>query len=62
MWLAGGCGFLVVLLSIVLSLIPPGEESNKLAFEVKLVASTVISILLGLVLYWRGVREKATEG
>jgi len=57
-WLAGGCGFLVVLLSIGLSLIPPGEETNKVAFEVKLVVSTVASILLGLVLYWRGVREK----
>jgi amino acid transporter len=57
-WLAGGCGFSVVLLSIGLSLIPPGEETNKVAFEVKLVVSTVASILLGLVLYWRGVREK----
>jgi glutamate:GABA antiporter len=61
-WLAGGCGFLVVLLSIVLSLIPPGEEQNKLAFEVKLVSGTLLSILLGLVLYWRGAREKAGEG
>ena len=61
-WLAGGCGFLVVLLSIVLSLIPPGEEQNKLAFEVKLVSGTLLSILLGLVLYWRGAREKASEG
>ena len=57
-WLAGGCGFLVVLLSIGLSLIPPGDEANKVAFEVKLVVSTIASILLGLVLYWRGVREK----
>ena len=60
-WLAGGCGFLVVLLSIGLSLIPPGEETNKVAFAVKLVVSTVASILLGLVLYWRGAREKAAK-
>ena len=29
-WIAGGLGFLVVLLGIVLSLVPPGETENKL--------------------------------
>jgi amino acid transporter len=60
-WLAAGCGFAVVLGSIVLSLIPPGDEPNKLVFEMKLVGGTVASILLGLWLYWRGAREKAKE-
>jgi amino acid transporter len=60
-WLAGGLGFVVVLGSIVLSLIPPGEESNKPLFEMKLVGGTVAAILLGLALYWRGAREKARE-
>jgi glutamate:GABA antiporter len=60
-WLAGGLGFVVVLGSIVLSLIPPGEETNKPLFEMKLVGGTVAAILLGLVLYWRGAREKAKE-
>jgi hypothetical protein len=45
----------------VLSLIPPGEEANKPLFEMKLVGGTVAAILLGLVLYWRGAREKAKE-
>jgi amino acid transporter len=58
-WLAGGLGFVVVLGSIVLSLIPPGEETNKPLFEMKLVGGTVAAILLGLVLYSRGAREKA---
>ncbi|HVO56506.1 MAG TPA: APC family permease [Dongiaceae bacterium] len=61
-WLAGGLGFLVVLGSIVLSLIPPGDSSNKFTFELKLIVGTVASILLGLILYWRGAREKSAEG
>jgi len=61
-WVAGGLGFLVVLGSIALSVIPPGEETNKQAFWVKLFGGTVGSVLLGLILYWRGVREKAKEG
>jgi amino acid transporter len=60
-WIAGGLGFAVVLGSIVLSLFPPGEELHKVVFEVKLVGGTVAAILLGLVLYWRGAREKAKE-
>jgi glutamate:GABA antiporter len=60
-WLAAGCGFVVVLGSIVLSLIPPGDEANKTVFEVKLVGGTLAAILLGLALYWRGAREKASE-
>src|ERR1700756_1496594 len=60
-WLAAGLGFVVGLGSIVLSLIPPGEEANKPLFEMKLVGGTVAAILLGLVLYWRGARQKAKE-
>jgi amino acid transporter len=58
-WIAGGLGFLVVLVGIVLSFVPPGETENKLLFEVKLVGGTVFAILLGLVLYYRGARRKA---
>jgi amino acid transporter len=56
--IAGALGLMVVLLSIALSFVPPGEETNKLAFEVKLVGGTVVSILVGLILYWRGARSK----
>src|SRR5262249_31772893 len=55
---AGALGLVVVLLSIALSFVPPGEETNKIAFEVKLVGGTLVSILIGLVLYWRGARSK----
>jgi amino acid transporter len=61
-WIAGGLGFLVVLLGIVLSFIPPGETQNKLMFEVKLVSGTVFAVLFGLVLYFRGARARLNEG
>jgi amino acid transporter len=57
-WLASGLGFLIVLVGIVLSLIPPGDSSNKLGFELKLIGGTVASVALGLILYLRGVRSK----
>jgi len=62
LWLSGGLGFLVVLLGIVVSLIPPGDSTNKVLFEMELVVGTVGSILLGLVLYWRGARSKKVTG
>lgn len=58
-WIAGGLGFVVVLAAIFVSLVPPGDSSDKLGFELKLVIGTVVSVLLGLVLYWRGARAKA---
>ena len=60
-WIAGGLGFVVVLIGIFVSLVPPGDSANKLGFELKLVGGTIASILLGLVLYWRGARAKQAE-
>ncbi len=60
-WICGGLGFVVVLGGILLSLVPPGDSSSKLGFEVKLVGGTLASVLLGLVLYWRGARAKKAE-
>jgi amino acid transporter len=58
-WIAGSLGFAVVLAGIALSLIPPGETTNKLLFEIKLIGGALAAILLGLTLYWRGARQKA---
>jgi glutamate:GABA antiporter len=58
-WICGSLGFLVVLIGIVVSAIPPGDATNKLGFEMQLLIGTVVSILVGLVLYWRGVRSKS---
>jgi amino acid transporter len=57
-WVCGGLGFAVVLIGIIVSLVPPGDSSNKLGFELKLVGGTAVSILIGLFLYWRGARSK----
>jgi len=57
-WISGSLGFIVVLIGIAVSLVPPGDSSNKLGFELKLVAGTAASVLLGLILYWRGARAK----
>ena len=59
-WLCGGLGFGVVLLGIIVSVIPPGESLNKVGFEMKLVGGTALSIVLGLLLYWRGARSKTS--
>jgi amino acid transporter len=55
---AGGLGLMAVGAGIVLSFIPPGDTSSKVLFETKLVAGTVLSILLGMVLYYRGAANR----
>jgi amino acid transporter len=59
-WICGGLGFVVVLIGIAVSLIPPGEATSKLGFELQLLIGTVVSILIGLALYWRGARAKTS--
>jgi amino acid transporter len=60
-WLCGGLGFAVTLASILFSMIPPGETTNKLLFEVKLLGGSAIAVGIGLALYWRGARAKRRE-
>jgi amino acid transporter len=60
-WAVSGTGFLIVLIGIFVSLVPPGDSTNKLGFEMKLVGGTVATIVIGLLLYWRGARAKARE-
>ena len=60
-WFAGGMGFIIVLASIILSVIPPGETANKLLFEVKLIGGTGFGLLLGVMLFMRGARTKEKE-
>jgi amino acid transporter len=56
-WLTGLLGFLICLLSMILSMIPPGETTNKAVFELKLIGGTSIAILVGLALYWSSKRK-----
>jgi amino acid transporter len=60
-WICSGLGFCVVLLGILVSLVPPGDSSNKWLFEFKVVVETVAAILIGLLLYWRGAKSKKNE-
>ena len=59
--LCGGLGFLVVVLGIAVSFVPPGDATSKLGFELKLVLGTSISVLIGLLLYWRGASRARAE-
>jgi glutamate:GABA antiporter len=61
-WIISSVGFMVVLIGIVVSLVPPGDSSDKLGFELKLVGGTLAALALGLSLYWRGARAKKREG
>ncbi|MFZ3216508.1 MAG: APC family permease [Candidatus Acidiferrales bacterium] len=60
-WIASLLGMIVVTGGIALSLIPPAEATDKFLFVEKLVLGTVLSVLLGLILYYRGARAKARE-
>jgi amino acid transporter len=60
-WILSIVGFLIVLVGIVVSLVPPGESTNKLGFELRLVGGTVLAIVFGLILYFRGAHEKVRE-
>ena len=57
-WICGSLGFLVVLLGICLSFVPPGETTGALSYELQLILGTGVSVLIGLILYWRGARSK----
>lgn len=60
-WILSVVGFLVVLIGIVVSLVPPGESTNRIGFEVRLVGGTVGALAIGLFLYFRGARTKKSE-
>ncbi len=60
-WVACGLGFLVTLLSIGVSLFPPGDTADRRVFLTKVVGWTVGAMAVGLALYFRGARAKARE-
>ena len=55
----GILGLLAVIAGIFFSLIPPGEETNKILFEVKVAGGTLGTIAVGLILYYRGARLRS---
>jgi glutamate:GABA antiporter len=59
--ICGILGLLAVVAGIFFSLIPPGDEANKVLFEVKVVGGTLGTIAVGLILYYRGARQKSAQ-
>jgi glutamate:GABA antiporter len=60
-WITSGIAFAVTLLSIVVSILPPGDSANRALFLIKVVGSTLGAMALGLTLYYRGARAKRRE-
>jgi glutamate:GABA antiporter len=60
-WIASGIAFAATLLSIVVSLFPPGDSSNRALFLFKVVGWTLAAMALGLILYYRGAQVKKRE-
>jgi glutamate:GABA antiporter len=60
-YITAGLAAAVTFASIIFSIIPPGDSSNKVLFEVKVVGASIAAIACGLVLYYRGARAKARE-
>ncbi len=58
-WIASGLGFAVTLLSIGVSLFPPGDSADNTVFLLKVAGWTLGALAVGLALYWRGTRVKA---
>jgi amino acid transporter len=57
-WICSALGFFVTALSIVVSMLPPGDSADRELFIAKVVGCSIIAIGLGLILYFRGARSK----
>jgi amino acid transporter len=57
-WIACTLAFAVTLLSIVVSILPPGDSESRELFIVKVAGSTIVAVGVGLALYFRGARAK----
>src|SRR5205085_4443249 len=51
-WIACILASSVTLLSIIVSVFPPGDSSNRRLFLIKVTGTTVLSIAVGLLLYF----------
>jgi glutamate:GABA antiporter len=60
-WIACSLAFSVTLLSITVSVFPPGDSSNRRLFLIKVVGTTIAVLALGLVLYFNGAWKKRRE-
>src|SRR5262249_48666884 len=59
-WCLGVLAFVITLGAIVVSVFPPGDvraQGRVLIYEIKLCGSAVITVLIGLALYWNSKRK-----
>jgi amino acid transporter len=61
-WIASGIAFAITLLSIGFSVYPPGDASDRMKFQLRLLAWVIGALGVGLALYWRGARSKKVHG
>src|SRR5438105_608895 len=61
-WIACILASSVTLLSIIVSVFPPGDSSNRQLFLIKVTGTTVLAIAVGLLLYFRGASKKRAAG
>jgi glutamate:GABA antiporter len=54
-------GFIITLLTILLSMLPPADEPNKPLAVLKIVGGCSGLVLVGIALYWSGRRRKRLE-
>jgi len=57
--LVGVIGFLVTVLTILLSVIPQPDEPNKPLAVLKIVGGSVVLLAIGAWIYWAGKRRAA---
>ena len=60
-WIACTLASAVTLLSIVVSILPPGDSESRELFIIKVAGCTIVAIGVGLALYLRGSRAKQQE-
>ena len=61
-WIACTLAFSVTLLSILVSVLPPGDAADREVFLAKVVGTTLVTVVIGLLLYRSGAREKKVGG
>jgi glutamate:GABA antiporter len=57
-WVACTLAFAVTLLSIIVSVLPPGDAADREVFLAKVIGTTLVMVAVGLGLYWHGARLK----
>jgi amino acid transporter len=54
----GLCGLAITLFAMVVAMIPPPGTSDPWMFETKVAGGSLLLVLFGLIIYWRGKRKQ----